>query len=190
MCAAQSGAGRSSSSIMYNFVSDSPPESPSSTTSEDSECSANSSSSSVSPPQFVNKKPKFPTKYHEMLQPMYPVVTLPVNERSWRPELHHAGKVSVELQGELFDLLRGSSVSEVEAFLRQHSENVNVNYFEEEFGQTALHEACQLRRLDMARLLVQHGASAELANRDGFTVLHLAAFSGNPQLIRYLSTLQ
>jgi len=27
--------------------------------------------------QFVNKKPKFPTKYHEMLQPLSPVTTFP-----------------------------------------------------------------------------------------------------------------
>lgn len=171
----------------YYSYCDSPPVSPAeSTTSEDSECSHNTSSTSSVASGFVNRKPRFPTKYHEMLQPLSPVTT---HEPAWQPELHHAGTVDSGLQAEFFTLVRDSSPEDIEAFLRHHEDRVNVNAFEEELGQTALQEACQLGRIEVAQVLVRHGASARLANRCGFTLMHLAAFSGNPKMLAYVSSL-
>ena len=166
----------------YPGMMDSPPVSPTSSEAG-SECSTGSTSSS----SFVNRKPKYPTKYHEMLQPLAPSVT---SEPTWRPELECRGQTDSGLQAELFALLRGSSVVDLEAFLAANAQNLNINGFDLEVGQTALHEACQLGRLDMARCLVRHGASVELANRDGFSAIHLAAWTGNAKLISFLANLK
>ena len=138
---------------------------------------------------FVNRKPRFPTKYDEMLQPLCPVITLPV-ESSYSS--HHAArpKVNVELQEELMALLRGSNLNEIELFLREHSENVDLNVFDPEFGQTPLHDACQLGQLELVKILVQYGANHRLTNRDGFALLHLASFAGNTALMKYIMNIR
>jgi ankyrin repeat protein len=62
---------------------------------------------------------------------------------------------------------------------------VDVNRFSSD-GQTPLHDACVSGNLDLVRILVQFGADLQLTNRDGFSVIHLATFSGNSQLLTFL----
>ena len=138
-------------------------------------------------PRFVNRKPKFPTRYHEMLQPLSPVTTLPPPEASRQQQPHLNQKhlpsfLNVELQNEFHELMRGCKLDDVERFLKQHSENIDINRFSPE-GQTPLHEACQNGNLEATKILLQFGANPYLTNRDGFSILHLATFSGNSELL-------
>ena len=123
-----------------------------------------------------------------MLQPLSPVITLPV-ESSYT-QYQTKPKVNAELQEEFMQLLRGSNLNEIERFLREHSENVDVNVFDPEFGQTPLHDACQLGQFELVKILVQYGANHKLTNRDGFSIWHLAAFCGNPKILSYISNLR
>ena len=123
-----------------------------------------------------------------MLQPLSPVITLPV-ESSYT-QYQTKPKVNAELQKEFMQLLRGSNLNEIERFLREHSENVDVNVFDPEFGQTPLHDACQLGQFELVKILVQYGANHKLTNRDGFSIWHLAAFCGNPKILSYISNLR
>ena len=138
------------------------------------------------PPQFVNKKPKFPTKYHEMLQPLSPVTTLPFRsaptEQPPPPVNVKSSEFKVQLQEEFLKLMRDCGVEKIETFLRQHSENIDINRFNSE-GQTPLHEACLRGNVACAKTLLRFGANPRLANRDGFSILHLASFSGNSDLL-------
>ncbi|TRY62647.1 hypothetical protein TCAL_11963 [Tigriopus californicus] len=168
------------------------PPSPMSTSSDGDE----SSNESGYPPKvytppveaFVNKKPRFPTIYHEALQPLSPCTTLSVPQGCVvRPT--HKSHVDVGLQNEFLALLRVSDLSKIEMFLREHSEDLDVNQFNE-FGDTPIHEACVQGNLNLVKCLVQYGADSRLSNRDGFTLMHLASFSGRSDLLAYVLTLR
>ena len=61
----------------------------------------------------------------------------------------------------------------------------NVNSFGPE-GQTALHQSVIEGNLELVKLLVKFGADTRLANRDGWSALHMAAFSGHQDIMLYL----
>lgn len=136
------------------------------------------------PHHFVNKKPRFPTIYHEALQPLAAMTTLPVACTRIPPPL--PAKVDAGLQKQLLQLLRISDLSEIESFLGDHSESLDVNRCVNEWGESVLHEACVNGDLPLVKLLVQFGADHRLTNRDGFSVVHLASFSGNPALLTFV----
>ncbi len=146
---------------------------------------------------FVNRKPKFPTKYHELLQPLNPVVITP----GFRPEPPPLARreetpdgVKGHLQEELMRLLLsrnggGGGGGDLEdalgRFLRAHSENVDVNRLSPD-GEAPAHVACARGDLPALRTLLRHGADLALANRDGFCPLHLASFRGDSELLAFV----
>ena len=131
--------------------------------------------------QFVNKKPKFQTKYHAALQPLSPCTTLSV--RSSRPAPPPANRViNVQRQEEFHKLMRGCDIDKIETFLRAHSENIDINKFSEA-GETALHSACQEGNVVCAKVLLKFGANPRLSTRSGFSLFHLAAFAGSPEIL-------
>ncbi|XP_043217417.1 protein phosphatase 1 regulatory subunit 12C-like [Amphibalanus amphitrite] len=66
---------------------------------------------------------------------------------------------------------------------------VGLNSMDAE-GWTALHRAVRSGDLELVRLLVGHGADFRLADRDGFSPLHMASWAGHSQLVVYLLGLQ
>ncbi|XP_044295683.1 notch-regulated ankyrin repeat-containing protein [Varanus komodoensis] len=62
---------------------------------------------------------------------------------------------------------------------------LNVNSFGPE-GQTALHQSVIDGNLELVKLLVKFGADIRLANRDGWSALHIAAFGGHQDIVLYL----
>ncbi|GIY10022.1 notch-regulated ankyrin repeat-containing protein [Caerostris extrusa] len=62
---------------------------------------------------------------------------------------------------------------------------VNINYYDKE-GQTALHLSCINGNLELVKLLVKFGADIRLANRDGWSALHIAAYGGHQDIAVYL----
>ena len=166
----------------------SPPPSPMSTSSDqdgssstDFSASHNFDEETTSRRTFVNGKPKYPTKYHELLLPLSPATSLPV--ATIVPT--HCSKVNAELQEQFLNLLRVSTPADVERFLEMHSENVDVNRYNVS-GQTPLHEACVEDNAELVRILVRFGADCRLTTRDGFSVLHLASFGGGSELFNLL----
>ncbi|NXR67907.1 NARPA protein, partial [Rhadina sibilatrix] len=55
-------------------------------------------------------------------------------------------------------------------------------------GQTALHQSVIDGNLELVKLLVKFGADIRLANRDGWSALHIAAFGGHQDIVLYLIT--
>ena len=158
----------------------SPPQSPMSTSSDTEQ---------EAPQQFVNRRPKFPTKYHEMLQPINPITTLHVETRTKSIVPTHKSKVNAELQQQFLNILQLSEASDIELFLREHSENIDVNQYNCD-GQTPLHIACIGGNCDIVKILIRFGADPSLTNRDGFSVLHLASFSGSSEVLTFLTNLR
>jgi hypothetical protein len=105
---------------------------------------------------YVNKKPKFATKYDEMLQPMSPMTYLPV-ESVMIPMKTHRANFSTQSQKQF---------------------------------RTALHQCCFDGNLPTAKLLVRFGADAKLTTREGFSTLHIAAFSGHSNVLLYIMSLR
>lgn len=70
---------------------------------------------------------------------------------------------------------------------RRQGDAVNVNVFDEA-GQTPLHVACLAGDLALVRLLVEHfAANVQLATRDGWNALHLAAGLARADVLVYLA---
>jgi ankyrin repeat protein len=53
-------------------------------------------------------------------------------------------------------------------------------------GKTALHLVSENDHLNIARLLIEHRASVDLATNDGETTLHLASENGHHNIARLL----
>ena len=176
------------------------PPSPSSWTSECEEPSFSSSNKKRSSNHFedeervqyqpyVNKKPKFATKYDEMLQPLSPMTYLPV-ESVMVPMRTHRANFNIQTQKQFRSLLETrAKPNEIESFLGQHSEAIDINEYNVD-GQTALHQCCFDGNLSTAKLLVRFGADAKLTTREGFSTLHIAAFSGHSNVLLYIMSLR
>ena len=126
---------------------------------------------------FINKKPKFPTRYHESLQPLSPCTTLPVRICRGVDAPQKSG-VDGERQEEFLRLMRNCDAEKVEVFLRAYSEDIDINKFSEEGG-TALHMACHEGNVSCAEVLLRFGANPRITTRNGFSIVHLASFSGS-----------
>ena len=192
--------------------SSSPPDSPMSTSSDQSgiywDPFVSSSSTDYSRPQFNqlkrsnsdsdmkvanlnSKQPRFATKYDEMLQPLSPVTTLPV-ETKQAISIHktHKSSFDAKLQRQFHNLMGfASNVNDIEDFLTKHSENVDLNEYNEE-GRTALQQSCFEGNLQLAQVLVRFGADSRLTTREGFSALHIAAFSGHSDVLLYIMSLK
>lgn len=167
---------------------------------------------------FRNKKPRFPTKYHERLQPLSPSTVLPVRctvlTRVPPPGCDAGAEVTVpapckaavdaEAQAEFVRLLdaavadanrSGSDAAssprdDVEAFLSgDRGRLVDVNAYDVD-GQTPFLRCCQEGDVALLKVLVAHGANIRLTTREGFSALHIAAFSGNSDLVFYVMSLK
>ncbi|GAB6031390.1 hypothetical protein CHUAL_009172 [Chamberlinius hualienensis] len=84
--------------------------------------------------------------------------------------------------------LRDGDTSELQKLLQRtgtEETSVNVNLFDHQ-GQTALHQSCLDGNFELVKLLVKFGADIRLANRDGWSALHIATFSGHSDIVLYL----
>ena len=174
----------------------------------------NSSQNSFSNFQGNSSKPKFPTKYHEMLQPLSPVTTIPVEEEVIKrplPNKTHVTEHDIQLQKQFHSLVDSATcplpktterttrnsttaneksltnrvLQNLEDFLVHHSQNIDVNQYNND-GQTALQQCCLAGNLPLVKLLVRFGANMRLTTREGFSVLHIAAFSGHSDLLAFV----
>lgn len=62
---------------------------------------------------------------------------------------------------------------------------VNLNFVDRE-GQTLMHRVCHLGYLDLLQILVQHGASQNIKNKQGWFPIHLATYFGHYDIVKYL----
>lgn len=74
---------------------------------------------------------------------------------------------------------------ELTRMLEERGGKVNVNLYDQE-GQTALHRSCLEGNLDIVKILIRYGADIRLANKDGWSALHLASYGGHPEIALYL----
>ncbi|NXJ11374.1 notch-regulated ankyrin repeat-containing protein [Excalfactoria chinensis] len=86
------------------------------------------------------------------------------------------------------EAVRRGNTKELQSLLQNMTNcEFNVNSFGPE-GQTALHQSVIDGNLELVKLLVKFGADIRLANRDGWSALHIAAFGGHQDIVLYLIT--
>ena len=73
--------------------------------------------------------------------------------------------------------------AQVRFALKYFSSKVND---QDENGVTALHRSCMYGRLEIARLLLDHGVELEAKDSKGWTALHFAANAGHLELANFL----
>ncbi|GFX03102.1 notch-regulated ankyrin repeat-containing protein [Trichonephila clavipes] len=88
-------------------------------------------------------------------------------------------------QEDLIKAVRDGDALELQKILQRWEGCVNINYYDKE-GQTALHLSCMDGNLELVKLLVKFGADIRLANRDGWSALHIAAYGGFQDIALYL----
>ena len=96
-----------------------------------------------------------------------------------------------KLQVEFEHLVRIGDCDRVSHFLDEHWQDVDIDGYtaDESKSQTPLQMACLNSNLRLAKVLVRFGANWRLASKDGFSLLHIAAFSGNSELLNYVMSL-
>ena len=82
---------------------------------------------------------------------------------------------------ELWRIAESGETDELEAVLARADINVR-----NEHGMTALMRAAYHGRVQMVRVLLEHGADPNVARNDNFTALSLAAFFGHAQIVEIL----
>ena len=73
--------------------------------------------------------------------------------------------------------------AQIKFALKYYSCKVNE---QDENGVTALHRSCMYGRLEIARLLLDHGVELEARDSKGWTALHYAASEGHLELVNFL----
>ena len=146
----------------------------------------------------VPKVPRYVgTIYEERLAPLSPVTSLPVpfylgRGRNSAANNNNSSVVTTsqpadkQLQAKLIDLVNSGNEAALDSFLESHGGRVDINGYGED-GVTPVQRVCQEGgRVGLARVLVKYGADLSLTSRDGWAPLHMAAFSGNLQLIMFI----
>lgn len=83
------------------------------------------------------------------------------------------------------EAVRNGDMCELRKVLQDREGKINVNLYDKE-GQTALHQGCLDGNFELVKLLVKFGADVHLANRDGWSALHIAAYGGHQDIALYL----
>lgn len=83
------------------------------------------------------------------------------------------------------EAFRNGDLEELQKLLENRDGKINVNLYDKE-GQTPLHIGAMKGDLKLVKLLVKNGADTKLANRDGWSALHIAAYGGHQDIILYL----
>ena len=73
----------------------------------------------------------------------------------------------------------------MKAILDVSSESIDINLINEE-GNTPLQTATLVGSLDIVRLLIRFGADPGVTSRDGWSTLHIAAYSGHSEITQYI----
>lgn len=146
-----------------------------------SSCSSSSSSSSSSCPESpgYQRPPSSPPPHHHHHHHHFGFQFPPAVDSGY------SSGAEFGCQAEFAQAVREGNPRELKRILTRYSQLVQINGFTSD-GQTALTQSCLDGNLEVIKVLVAHGASLHLTNRDGFSPLHLACWRGKYDVMQYL----
>lgn len=125
--------------------------------------------------------------YEERLQPLFTARTEPPSSNSRpMPTATHRSGYDADLQARFNAAVAAASYTELEELLRCYAHRININEYDLASGQTAMQKFCVAGDLSLIQLMVRYGADSRLCSRDGWSTLHMAAWSGRPEVIMYV----
>lgn len=101
------------------------------------------------------------------------------------PKATHKPEYDQRLQMEFEDAVSKAVYDKLDNILSRHSENININLYNED-GQTPLQHFCMMGHLELVKLLVRYGADIKLRTREGWSLIHIASFSGSPDMVSFV----
>ena len=160
-----------------SLLSEEPPSSPDSMTSESSsELYENLAAICTPVPNPAEESESFEYEFNYPPSPVSPPPPCPEPIYQPVPE-------SRKSQDHFISAVQNGDHDELRQILA--TQRIQINGFTID-GQTALTQSCLNGNLEVVKLLVSHGASPQLTNRDGFSPLHIAFWCGKMDVIRYL----
>jgi len=134
-------------------------------------------------PRHCSSQPRYANIYEERLRPL--AVASPAYDPRPLPAPTHAPHHDPRLQDAFNLALKAGDQPALHALLSASSERIDINQHNAE-GQTPLQVACLQGQLAVVQVLVRHGADPGRTSRDGWSTLHMAAFSGHSDITQYM----
>ena len=143
---------------------------------------------------MVNKQPpptsvtdsllvRYSNIYEERLRPLAP--SSPLEEVRPMPRATHTKSHDPRLQDTFHNAVKNGDYQQLHSLLLASSERIDINGFNSE-GQTPLQQARLSGQLALVQLMVRHGADPSRTSRDGWSTLHMAAFSGHSDITQFM----
>jgi len=104
------------------------------------------------------------------------------------PQATHQASYNPILQDKFNNALQNCDYSELEDLLSSSSESIDINQFTTDGMTPIQHVAVMSGQLAMVQLMIRFGADPNMTNRDGWSTLHLVAYSGNQEITQYILT--
>jgi len=132
-------------------------------------------------PDHSQNYPRYQNIYEERLQP------LKTSQSEVRPMPHptHQASYNPILQDRFNNALNNGNLRELQDLLDTRSDSIDINMFNSE-GSTPIQQACMSGQLELVQLMIRYGADPNLSSRDGWSTLHMAAFSGHSEITQYI----
>ena len=118
--------------------------------------------------------------------PLLPSVTeTSKNNNKPYPNATHTKNYNKNIQSKFEIALKNCDYRELQDLLSCYSDDIDINLIDEE-GNTPLQTATLTGNLDIVRLMIRFGADPSRTNRDGWSTLHIAAYSGHSEIPQYI----
>ena len=128
------------------------------------------------------------TIYEAHLAPLSPSIILPIHSICHPTPQSPSNPKDTKLQAQFNILVSKEDPEEMDIFLIKHGEQVDIDQYSK-VGETALQRVCQesgASSLEIAKVLVNHGANTKLTTKDGWSPIHIVSATGNSRLLLFL----
>ena len=128
------------------------------------------------------------TIYEAHLAPLSPSIILPIPSLCPPTPPSSSNHKDTKLQLQFNCLVSKEDPEQLDIFLTKCVDKVDINHYSK-LGETALQRVCQESRassLEMAKVLVKHGANTKLTTKDGWSPIHILSATGNSRLLLFL----
>lgn len=101
------------------------------------------------------------------------------------PKATHKPEYDSKLQMAFEAAVASNDGQALHVMLSANSEAIDVNKYDSQ-GRTPLQKFCGVGQLSLAKLLIQYGADSNMRTREGWSLIHIASFSGSSDMVNFV----